>query len=332
MNPQDLLALLGRHDTDPSVEAALNYYSIRNRPQVGIDEEHEDGPVLETQSWVKNSRAGIEFGFQDEASWMGLDGTEFGKHPMVLTEIYFYGKHVGVRPYNDDLPFGLELSDDRATVRKKLFEFEPTRHSYIRDSWDTPEFRINVAYADDDSCIRFALCKLREPPLAPLAYALPPIPSLESIVTLLGSPLDDPALHLTFDPLGLRGRMDEIRDSGEADFRRPYGVALEFEPIDGAGHPSANPIVFVTATFFADREEGARRWPGDLPHAIRFGDSPETVVERFGRLPDIQNDDEDDFSAIASWREPKYTVTVFFDTMENRVLRVSIVRRALLRP
>ncbi len=93
MRPQDLLSLLGARSPDPAVESALVYYGVRNRPAVKIDEDDSDGPVVETQSWVKNSRAGIEFGFDDQAAWLGLDETEHGRHPIVLTQCYFYGRH-----------------------------------------------------------------------------------------------------------------------------------------------------------------------------------------------------------------------------------------------
>lgn len=323
MNPNELLALLGRYNTDPIVEAALAHYAVRNRPEVEIDPGGRDGAAVRTQSWVKKSRAGIEFGFQDAASWIGLDATEVGRHPMVLTEIYFYGKHVSVRPYLEQWPFGLQLSDGRATVRKKLVRLEPTRHSYVHDTWDTPECRITVAYADSESCIRFALCLLREPPLPQLGYALAPVPSVEAIVALLGLALDDPAMHVAFDPLGLHGRIDKIKETGEVDFRNPYGLSLDFAVTAGANYSSAKEIVFMGATFFQEREQGARAWSGELPYAIRFEDSPETVVQKLGRPPDIQKDNEDDFSGVAIWHQPK--LIVFYDTMENRVLRVSVV-------
>ena len=150
MNPKDLLALLGSYDTAPPVEEALKHYAVRNRPEVEIDEEDADGPVVETQSWVKNSRAGVEFGFHDEAAWIGLDETEYGKRPMVLTQIYLYGEHDGVRPYRDALPFDLQLFDDRTTVRGKLAALESTRHSHIRDTWDAPSFRMTIAFTEND--------------------------------------------------------------------------------------------------------------------------------------------------------------------------------------
>jgi hypothetical protein len=330
MNPKDLLALLGRVDTDPLVEAALTDYAVRNRPMLRAGEDDADRPVVETQSWVKNSRAGIEFGFDDEAAWTGLGEADFGQRPMLLTQIYLYGQHERVRPYREPLPFGLRLGDNRATVRKKLDRFESTRHSYIRDTWDTPELRITVSYADGESCIGFVICMLREPPLPPLGYALAPVPSVEAIVDLLGGALDDQHMHSAFDPLGLRGRIDEIKESGEADFRRPYGFSLDFAVPDGTSNPSAKEILLLSVTFFQERDQGPRGWPGELPFAIRFGDSPETVVQKLGRLPDIQSDDEEvDFSGEATWHEPRFTVNVFYDTMENRVLRVSAIAPGL---
>ena len=328
MNPNDLLALLGRYNTDPLVEAALTHYAVRNRPEVEVEEADVDGPVIETQSWVKNSRAGIEFGFQDEASWSGLDETEFGKRPMVLTEVYFYGKHVGVRPYQEQLPFGLQLSDDRATVRKRLVRFESTRHSHIRDTWDTPEFRIAIAYADGERCIRFVVCMLREPPLPPLGYALGPVPSIEAIMALLGAALDAPAMALAFDPLGLRGRIDDIKQTGVADFRNPYGLLLDFAMPNGTNkNSSTTDIRLHSVTFFEEREQGARTWPGGLPYGIHFGDCPEAVVRRVGRPPDIKHDNENDFWGVAIWDEPELTLKVFYDTMENRLLRVVLLWR-----
>lgn len=101
MRPEDLLSLLGARNSDPGVESALVHYGVRNRPEVEIDEDDADGPVVETQSWVKNSRSGIEFGFDDEAAWRGLDETQFGRGPMVLRQIYLYGSHEGVRPYSN---------------------------------------------------------------------------------------------------------------------------------------------------------------------------------------------------------------------------------------
>jgi hypothetical protein len=323
VHPQDLLALLGRYNTDPLVEGALSHYAVRNRPEVTVDERVADGPVVETQSWVKNSRAGIEFGFDDEAAWIGLDETEFGKRPMLLTQIYMYGQHDGVRPYQDPLPFGLQLSDDRVTVRKKLNALESTRHSHVRDTWDAPGFRVTVAFTEGDRSIDFVICTLREPALPALGYALQPVPAVERLVGLLGRPISDSAIRLAFDPLGLEDQVEHIKDTCEADFRNPYGFSLVFSaPIDTIGR-DLREIVLSRVTLYQERELDARAWPAELPYAIRFDDSPETAVGKVGRPPDIQDDES--FSGHAVWHESTLTLHIFYSTMENRILRVSLI-------
>jgi len=322
LQPQELLALLGRYDTDPYVEAALSHYAVRNRPALKIDLRDPDGPVVETQSWVKNSRAGIEFGFDDEASWLGLDETEYGKRPLLLTQIYMYGRHDGVRPYLEPLPFRIDLSDDRETTRKKLGAFESTRHSHLRDTWDTTDFRITVAYTEDDRAIDFVLCMLREPALPPLAYDLQPVPSADTLVEVLGLPISDPEVLRAFGPLGLADRADEIQETGEADFRNPYGVTVGVSPAVESGGNADPGRVVSAVTLYQERELDARGWPGEIPFGIRFDDSPETAVRKVGRQPDHQTDEW--FSGYAVWHDLPFSFLIFYNTMENRMARISL--------
>lgn len=327
MRTEDLVALLGRHHTDSLVEAALVQYGVRNLPAVEIDEDDSDGPVVETQSWVKNSRAGIEFGFDDEAAWLGLDETEYGRRPMVLTQLYFYGQHQGVRPYQGELPLGLRLSDDRGTVRRKMSPYEATRHSHLRDTWDTPAYRITVGYAEGERCIDVLLYSLREPPLSPLPYGLAPVPSVKSLVALFGSPLDDPALKQALEPLGLKNRIDDIRDSGEADFSNPYGLIINFSAPQDRTARNANDTLLSSITFLRERELGGRCWPGALPCGLNFEDSPEMAVGKLGRPPDLQ--DDEDFSGTATWNEAEFTLYIFYSSIENRIFRVGLIAPGL---
>lgn len=328
MRTEDLVALLGRHHTDSLVEAALVQHAVRNRPAVEIDEDDSDGPVVETQSWVKNSRAGIEFGFDDEAAWLGHDETEYGRRPMVLTQLYFYGQHQGVRPYQGELPLGLRLSDDRVTVRRKMSSYEATRHSHLRDTWDIPAYRITVGYADGEQCIDVVLCMLREPPLPPLPYGLAPVPSVECLVALFGSPLDDPALKQALEPLGLKNRIDDIRDSGEADFSNPYGLIVNFSAPQDRKARNANDTLLSSITFLKERELGGRGWPGALPCGLNFDDSPEIAAGKLGRPPDLQDDDED-FSGTAIWNEAEFTLYILYSSIENRIFRVGLIAPGL---
>lgn len=328
MRPQDLLSLLGARSADPAVESALVYCGIRNRPAVGIDDDDSDGPVVETQSWVKNSRAGIEFGFDDGAAWLGLDETEYGRRPMLLTQIYFYGQHHGVRPYQSEFPLGLQLSDDRAAVRRKMSPYDASRHSHLRDTWDTPAYRITVGYAEEGQCIDVVLCMLREPPLPPLPYALAPVPSVESLIALFGSPLDDPALKQALEPLGLKNRTDDIRDSGEADFSNPYGLIVNFSAPANRKGREANAVLLSNITFLRERELGGRGWPGALPCGLAFEDSPEMAIGKLGRPADLLDDDED-FSGTATWNEAEFTLYILYSSIENRIFRVGLIAPGL---
>jgi hypothetical protein len=322
MHPQDLISLLGACNTDPAVESALVYFRVRNRPEVEIDEDDADGPVISTQSWVKNSRAGIEFGFDDEAAWLGLDETQFGRGSMVLTQIYLYGDHEGIRSYQEALPFDLNLLDDRTAVRKRMAAYESTRHSYIRDTWDVQEIRVTVSYTDDESAIAFVLCALREPPLPPLSYALAPVPTVETLIGLLALPLDDPAVESALDPLGLEDRIEQIEDSSDADFLNPYGLLVYFAAPAKKGERWRQDTLLSGMAFHQEREQDARRWPGELPYGVTFDDSPEMVARKLGRAPDVH--DDEDFSGHAVWNEPLLSFHILYSTMDNRVMRASV--------
>jgi len=81
--PEALLALLGRPATDPSVEQTLEHFKIRRRPEVTIDEDDVDGPVVDSHDRLKNRNAGIEFGFEDQATFTGDETLTPGKVPML---------------------------------------------------------------------------------------------------------------------------------------------------------------------------------------------------------------------------------------------------------
>jgi hypothetical protein len=169
---------------------------------------------------------------------------------------------------------------------------------------------------------------LREPPLPPLPYALPPPPTIDALIDLLGEPLGSPGVHAALDPLGLLDRIEQIADTGLADFCYPYGVSVEFASIDDtARRRDASDWLVLSVTLYRERELDARAWTGGLPYGLTFDDSPEDAVRRVGRAPDAQHDD--DFTGIAEWREPAYTLRVLYTTMENRLLRVTLVAPGL---
>ena len=226
MEASEIAVLLGRPSTDPRVETALARFGIENRPQVKIDEDNPDGPVVSVQDWVIDNASGIEFGFDDEASWRGWDEFERGRHPMLLTQIYLYGDHEDVHPYRGRLPFGIQLSDDRSAVRAKMAALEGTRRSYVRDTWEPKDFRVTVSYVDGGARIGFVLCTLREPPLPAFDYSLAPVPAIEAIIGLLGKGCNEHAFRAVFARLGFDRHLEQVRQGGAADYRNAVATIL----------------------------------------------------------------------------------------------------------
>jgi hypothetical protein len=178
---------------------------------------------------------------------------------------------------------------------------------------------MTVAFTEGDRSIDFVLCSLREPPLPVLPYAIASVPKIESLIAALGRPLSDPVVAKVFGTFGLHDRIDEIKQTSEVDFRNPYGLALGFSTLTDR---TAREVVLSSVTLYEERELGARRWPGELPAEIRFDDSPETVIRKFGRVPDYQADS--DFDGYVVWKEPSCTFLILYNTMENWVGRVNL--------
>ena len=54
----------------------------------------------------------------------------------MLNQVYFYSGLYDIQPIIGDLLFWLMCSDSRDVMRAKLAEYEATRHSYPKDTWD----------------------------------------------------------------------------------------------------------------------------------------------------------------------------------------------------
>lgn len=314
-----IAALLGQPSAAAQVDAALTHFGVTERPALTIDPDDPDGPVVTVQSWVGNLLLGIEFGFDDEAAWRGWDEFERGRHPMLLTQIYFYCDHQGVRPYPAPLPCGLLGSDDRRTVRAKMAQWTRTCRAYQRDVWRLPEFDLVGSYVAGDTHLDFLLCMLHEPALPQRGYGLAPVPGIGEIVGLIGSSCDDPAFRQAFDPLGLGNQLQDVEQRLTAELRRTYGLDLGFR---APAAPAAS-AVFSHVMFYRARELDARGWPGALPLGIAFDDSPEVALQKAGLAPDEHRDE--DFTGYALWHFPDYSLYLFYSTMENVILRVRVM-------
>ena len=326
METSEIALLLGLRSADPRIQAELLRFGIHDGPSVNIDDDHPDGPVVAVQDWLVNTAAGIEFGFDDEASWRGLNELEHGRHPMLLTQIYFYGDHDGVHPYRGRLPFGLQFSDDRNAVRAKLVALEGTRRSYVRDTWEPRDFRMTVSYASGGARIGFVLCTLREPPLPMSDYSLAPVPTINAIIGVLGKECDDPAFREVFAQLGLDRYLEDVIQGRAANLRNTYGFELGFSKHAATDQRPKDPAsgrIFSYVVFYRERELESRGWQGTLPLGILFDDSPEAVMKKVGLPADEQADEQ--FTGYALWHLPDYSLHIYYSTMENLVLRVRIM-------
>lgn len=321
MKSDSLVALLGRRATEPDVEASLIHFGIRKRPAVRQDEDDPDG-ALEIQDWLLSSSNGIEFGFEDEAAFNGAEPDTWGTAAMLLTQIYLYGDHSGVRPYGHELPFGLALGDQRASVLSKMSDYEDVRRSYVRDTWELDRFRMIVSYSANGS-IAFVLCMLRLPSLPPPEDVAGTAPTLETLLDLLGTPWYAPELRLALGPLVQAPGFQDVKRARVADFHASHGFELGFREPLGREDGSARGYVLTQVVLYREREMEARGWNGNLPMGILFDDSPETVIAKVGRPPDEQRDQT--FSGYALWHLQQYTLHVFYSTMENYVRRVRVI-------
>jgi hypothetical protein len=323
MNIETLVTVLGKPATDPLVEETLRRFGVARRPALRIDPDDADGPVVGSQDWVTNLSSGIVFGFQEEGAFMGLDQADRGVGPLLLTEVTFHGARPGTRPYPLPLPFGLALDDDRAAVRARMAPLEKTRRSYVRDTWEHPAFRVTASYADGGTRIDFLVCMLRTEPPEPFEGGTAALPSVQTLAGLLGKRLDEAELRRVLVPLGLDRPPQTAGSDLTIDLRRSYGLRLGLQAPSAANRSKAGARLVHRIEFLRAGEFESRGWWGELPFGIRFDDSPAVALAKVGQPPAHQEDE--DFSGSAFWELPDHSLQVIYSTMENIVLRVSLI-------
>jgi hypothetical protein len=310
-----LIQLLGRHSTDPAVLQALTQHRIRRRPEVDLN---DDGTVFNPRDFLLARRRGIEFGFEDQASFQGDDPDMQGKGPMLLTQLYFYGAQPDVHPYTiDSLPYRIRLDDDRHAVRQKLAHYEPARRSWVRDTWELPGHFLVVSYADDDARIGSILCALPEPPSATLDD-VKPIPALDDLLGLLGRRMDDPELLRLARPLGFDNYLENRGTTVIALMRANFGLDMWF-----GGVRTMDATAFTNLYLYRDRYNEATAWQGDLPRGLEWNDSPEAVFQKLGKPSEPPN--EEDFDGRALWHFDDYSLEAHYSTVYNWILSLRIL-------
>ncbi|HEX3696360.1 MAG TPA: hypothetical protein VH374_13340 [Polyangia bacterium] len=322
-NGDSLLELLGLRPEDPPLRAALDGLARGMEPELDPDDEE----VL--VDWVTVNEIGLEFGFEDEAYVRALDPALRRQAPPILSQLYFYGDTPKTHPFPYPLPFGLTFADDRATVRHKMIAYEDTRRSYVRDAWRLPKFDVTIAYVQATDRLESIYCHIPYTPWPDL----PGEPELvapftpEAFADLFGRRWSDTELRVRLAPLGYDKALPEIRSEHVADLGTAHGLELTFAPgvqVTASDKRYPKTLVFAGATFYASRELDARQWGGVLPEGLSFSDTQTELRAKMGKTKPLEKEDEV-LSGHAAWRFERYTVSVLYSNLENRILRLTLL-------
>jgi hypothetical protein len=318
--PDRFLSLLGVELDDPRVQASLTQFAHGMQPELDPDDDRYF-------DWVTVNELGLEYGFVDGPHLRAADLDDRWSGPLVLFQVFFYGETDTMRAYPFPLPFGLALQDDRATVRRKLAQYEHLRRDGERDFWALPEFHLAIAYSAQRGTIETVFCYLPDQPFTPkpgeaqLVARFTP----ERLRQLFGLRWSSEELRTEFAPFGYDAALPDVRSEHAADFAHEHGLSLVFVPasqIPAADQSSPGTLVLGGASFYAAREEDAREWEGELPLGLKFSDIPRELPKKLGKSPSEKSDER--FGSTAVWQFPEFTLSVVYSTLENRLLKVTI--------
>lgn len=327
MRSDQFLPLLGRSSEDPGVERLFVELNTLTRPLLDEDEpeQHFD--------WVLVRRKGIELGFVDAAYFAGKIGPLWLSDGLILSQITFYGNATdGVTAYDGELPHGLKFADTRSAARKKLAAHESTRHSWIADRWDVDNYRFVVAYKtgidEQRRAIESVHIKLKIAPLAERDREQPSL-AVGRWLELFGHTADDPRLGNALAPLDVAQRVEDEEDAREVNFISECGVTLYFEEARRLRKLTTNArsrgkqLVFGAVKFHRARDMEARQYTGELPFALTFDDSPETLITKLNRPPVVQDDSKTTGRAL--WHFDTCSLHVLYSNIDNHLIRIMLM-------
>jgi hypothetical protein len=324
VDAESLVDLLGRSLREPGFEQV--FAALRTRQRPALDPTDRD----EMYDWLLVRRQGVELGFVDEVYFTAGPKWKRRRDPnaLVLCQIYFYTQREDISTFGGRLPYGLEWRDNRSQVRRKLAALESRARHYRKDVWDTPEFRMVVDYKKAGQTIDSILCERHIQPW-PEEGRRQPVLDMAGWVSLFGMPASSPELKQKLRPLDVLKRIDEEDEDHEIDFIFDCGLEMYFTEAKNLKLKSRpvptkrKDLVFGAARFLRSRDLDGRQWAGDLPFALRFDDTQETLFTKVGRKPDAQEDE--DFSGFALWHFPEASLHVMYSNVENHLMRVMIM-------
>jgi hypothetical protein len=312
-----IISLFGKSVSTPEIVTLWELLGTLNRPTLSDENDEET-----FQDWVLVRRKGLELGFVDSQYQEGSSSVLWGKGEIVLNQAYFYSAFDDVQVFKGELPYGLAFGDSQDTVRRKLFRYEYSRHSFITDTWDIENHRLNVYYSKDRQHIEHIVCYIVNKPLS--RDSEPVYPRLHEVIAAFGSDIRSRGIVALWGEKGAAEIRKKMLDSESDDInvclRNSHGVDLYFS---GNQHE----MLFHAITLYADRRFESVGWMGELPCDLRFEDSPEILFQKLKRAPAEHSDDLKRDMGNAVWHFPNHDMNVIYSHRTNRILQVDLYAR-----
>jgi hypothetical protein len=300
---------------DARIDAMFAWLGVRRTPKL------EEEKVM---AWIPVNKAGIEFGFEDEAYFEAQPISRRGRGKLLLTNIILYAEREDMEQYGGPLPCGLEFGERREAVSAKLAPYARTLRAYVRDVYELLTYRLILSYRGPEQGLAdVVLTKVRASwPEQPGPQ--PPLPTLEAIRAALGQNLAGRQFVGAFGAFDLRARTDELTVERSISFREEFGFVLYFRESKRLTLPQKQPgLVLGAVRFHRERDVDARQWRGELPFGLDFDDSPTVIFEKVPVPPATQRDKF--LTGEALWKFPDWELHVLYSTYENCIFRVSVM-------
>jgi len=311
LNSDELIHWFGRTVDELQDAGVFEKLNTFNRPSLS-DSDDGGSPY---HDWVLVRRKGIELGFTEAAYQSGVGSSRgWGHGELLFTQAYFYSRLQDIEAYTGSLPFGLAWSDDRQQVRKKLVDFDSSRHSGGTDAWDVPGYRLTAVYADDGKRLARVVCRVLPQPLP--VPAKPPEISLRTVVESLGEPLADPGLRAKWDLLLSQDRITDGEETGTIDILQDAGVSIGLAATQSGG-------IIRSVSLHRNRDQESTGWQGELPFGLSFEDSPDMLFSKVGVPPEQQESSE--LTGHAVWHLSACTLHVLYSNVDNRLIRIKLM-------
>lgn len=309
-----------RHDSR-EVRELLRAFQILREPRLPLDDVLRDASeVAEPQDFLMNRGRGVEFGFEDEAAFLGAPPSEWGTGPMLLTQVYLFVEHPDQSRYSGPLPFDLASGDSRRDVRIKMSQSGAKLRSKDRDTWVFRKYLLTADYGGEDGTLAYIVLLAEPRHTAPDTELAARCPDMSTVHSIMGRASTDSFLKKSLIKIGYGVRGPWQHDTNESilDCREEFGAYAEFFRTGSEGAP-----VLTRFQMLGDRRYGSALWPGELPGGMTFDSDWSDVLDRAGCDPDEIA--ESDFTVLAYWRNQDIVTEVEYSTMENRILSVSFL-------